>query len=116
MDQEMFDFLQMHLQRKHSAFVTVQEVYDRLPMTKCVLRHSIEDVQDAIKQCKIWADLGTKCELKRVDSKYGPMTCSCSSTPAAELFLNVEFDLVKDRHFIECHCCSTLLETQCCSP
>lgn len=105
MEQEIYDFLRAHLQKKAGAFVIVHEIYDNLPMTRCVLRHSIEDITEAIRHNRIWAELGTKCELKKVDRKYGPMTCFCRGDPSAEVFSNVEFDLVKDGHFIECPCC-----------
>lgn len=107
MDQEIYYFLRVHMQKKQGAFITVKEVYDKLPMTQCVLRHSIDDIMDAIKQNKIWVELNTKCEVKRIDKKYGPMTCFCDCPPVAELFMNIEFDLVRDNHFIKCSCCSS---------
>ncbi len=107
MEDEIYTFIIAHVTPKPDSFITVAELFEHIPKTIRLLRNSIEDIQEEIRQSKAWTELGTKWELSRKIKNIGAymnMSCICNQKSVFDIFYNVELDIIKNTHFIDCPC------------
>ena len=107
MQTQVYDFLKENLSKKDGSFVVLDELYEHLPKTVPVLKHSIEDIKAELKNCRIWSELGIKYEdYRKIPNiaQYKILGCHCGRKHARDVFYGVSFTPVADFHSIECSC------------